>query len=974
MPTFWYRDADEVDRAHPVGLDPILIGRAVECQIQSQDPRVSRRHARVFVEEGAYLIEDLGSSNGVFVDGVRVTRAPITGGAMLLVGSLRCWLAADEAALEEATTLPSPETPDPVPPAPTPPLARRPDPTPVSSAAVVGGQAALIAELEAALVARRYAEEERDVLGQRLGELHRELQTVKSAAAAEDTARTTRLAAAEREGAALHQEVGELRKDHAGLGMRVSTLESENKALAAAKAELETECRTLANATRESEVADEARRAEMDTLRDQLAGARIERDKVKVARDQLADENPSLASAKAAAEKDAAAQRTEAAALRERVTALESDIGRFREAADQAGDRESAQMTAINAQATGLRKSLDDAKAELAERDATLAEARDGALREVTELRSADQARRTETDALRDQLAASRIEHEKLEASHDHDATALRERVTALESDIARSREAADQVGDRENAQMTAINAQAAELRKSLEDAKAELAERDATLAEARDAALREVTELRSADQAQRAETDALRDQLAAARIERDKLEASHGQLAEAGDRDSAQMAAVNAQATELRKSLEDAKGQLAERDATLAEARDAALRETVELRSAEQARRAETDAVRDELAAARSEREKLVASHDHDATALRERVTALESDLARSREAADQVGDRENAQMTAINAQAAELRKSLEDAKAQVASRDAALAEARDAAQVERDALKSAQEQLTAANQSSGAAREAAEKDAAASRERVIALESEIARLREAADHAGDRQSAQMTVEREAALHEVATLRDAHVELGLRVSALETENKTLAAHKAELERECQTIADATRASESADQALRAEMDALRDQLAGARIERDKIKIAHEAGSRGAVEDRQAAEVALRAEAERADSERSMRRSAEEERDHLRSQLEAKVAMPAVAEAPPAPALPPSKAAGDTVAALEDALAELRASLRAANDETAGMTEPQSSVQVLTEALGQATERLEIARDAARALAKLFAG
>jgi hypothetical protein len=45
------------------------IGRSVECQLTLDDPLVSRRHARIVVEDDAVHIEDLGSRNGVRVNG-----------------------------------------------------------------------------------------------------------------------------------------------------------------------------------------------------------------------------------------------------------------------------------------------------------------------------------------------------------------------------------------------------------------------------------------------------------------------------------------------------------------------------------------------------------------------------------------------------------------------------------------------------------------------------------------------------------------------------------------------------------------------------------------------------------------------------------------------------------------------------------------------------------------------------------------
>lgn len=49
-----------------------VIGRLDDCDIVLPSTSVSRQHARVFVEDGRCFIEDMGSSNGVIVDGQRV--------------------------------------------------------------------------------------------------------------------------------------------------------------------------------------------------------------------------------------------------------------------------------------------------------------------------------------------------------------------------------------------------------------------------------------------------------------------------------------------------------------------------------------------------------------------------------------------------------------------------------------------------------------------------------------------------------------------------------------------------------------------------------------------------------------------------------------------------------------------------------------------------------------------------------------
>lgn len=51
----------------------ILIGRSAGCDVQLTSPQVSARHARLRVYEGSVVLEDLQSSNGVLVDGVRLT-------------------------------------------------------------------------------------------------------------------------------------------------------------------------------------------------------------------------------------------------------------------------------------------------------------------------------------------------------------------------------------------------------------------------------------------------------------------------------------------------------------------------------------------------------------------------------------------------------------------------------------------------------------------------------------------------------------------------------------------------------------------------------------------------------------------------------------------------------------------------------------------------------------------------------------
>ena len=65
----------------------VVIGRQREVEVSLDSAAVSRRHARVTWEDGAVFVEDLGSSNGTFVDDLRITRKTrLLAGSILRVG------------------------------------------------------------------------------------------------------------------------------------------------------------------------------------------------------------------------------------------------------------------------------------------------------------------------------------------------------------------------------------------------------------------------------------------------------------------------------------------------------------------------------------------------------------------------------------------------------------------------------------------------------------------------------------------------------------------------------------------------------------------------------------------------------------------------------------------------------------------------------------------------------------------------
>jgi len=64
----------------PVERVPFRIGRLAENDLVLRDSRASREHAQIVFENGAYAIEDLGSTYGVFVNGERVKRKKLRDG------------------------------------------------------------------------------------------------------------------------------------------------------------------------------------------------------------------------------------------------------------------------------------------------------------------------------------------------------------------------------------------------------------------------------------------------------------------------------------------------------------------------------------------------------------------------------------------------------------------------------------------------------------------------------------------------------------------------------------------------------------------------------------------------------------------------------------------------------------------------------------------------------------------------------
>jgi pSer/pThr/pTyr-binding forkhead associated (FHA) protein len=91
-------------RLLPLREDVIHIGRGLSAEVRLDDATVSRKHAVIVRRDDAVVILDDRSMNGVWVDGERVTEAPLSDGSVIMLGrvSLRFRAAVPEELSPEA--------------------------------------------------------------------------------------------------------------------------------------------------------------------------------------------------------------------------------------------------------------------------------------------------------------------------------------------------------------------------------------------------------------------------------------------------------------------------------------------------------------------------------------------------------------------------------------------------------------------------------------------------------------------------------------------------------------------------------------------------------------------------------------------------------------------------------------------------------------------------------------------------------
>lgn len=67
---------------------PVTVGRGMLCHISLDHGSISRKHCEFYEDAGGLHVRDMGSKNGVFVEGSRVDKAPVEVDSVVRLGML----------------------------------------------------------------------------------------------------------------------------------------------------------------------------------------------------------------------------------------------------------------------------------------------------------------------------------------------------------------------------------------------------------------------------------------------------------------------------------------------------------------------------------------------------------------------------------------------------------------------------------------------------------------------------------------------------------------------------------------------------------------------------------------------------------------------------------------------------------------------------------------------------------------------
>lgn len=105
----WSLESESLPGGRLLVTDPLVIGRGSDCDLVIEDPHLSRRHAEIRVA-GQYLeVEDLGSANGTYLNGERISEGEARPGDEIRLDQLAFRVCGPISADMEATQLRDPD-------------------------------------------------------------------------------------------------------------------------------------------------------------------------------------------------------------------------------------------------------------------------------------------------------------------------------------------------------------------------------------------------------------------------------------------------------------------------------------------------------------------------------------------------------------------------------------------------------------------------------------------------------------------------------------------------------------------------------------------------------------------------------------------------------------------------------------------------------------------------------------------------
>ena len=79
----------EKNKVIELGEGEIIVGRIPECGIQLSVKNVSRKHARLIFHNEEYHIEDLDSTNGTYVNGIKIVKCALRSNDQINIGGVK---------------------------------------------------------------------------------------------------------------------------------------------------------------------------------------------------------------------------------------------------------------------------------------------------------------------------------------------------------------------------------------------------------------------------------------------------------------------------------------------------------------------------------------------------------------------------------------------------------------------------------------------------------------------------------------------------------------------------------------------------------------------------------------------------------------------------------------------------------------------------------------------------------------------